>query len=164
MGTGNAYAAKCPKVPAFPRQESSLDELDQPHAVPPSNPLRSMLRLWPVTVVAVALGLAGGLAYDLTLPTSYTAEVRLAVGGQTVAAQAVPGFALASQQLAADFARYVGPQQDSAVLKQALGPRTAEVVSVAASPIPQSNVIRVEVVAHDSQTAVDGAHVVAQSL
>ena len=81
-----------------------------------------------------------------------------------MAAQAVPGFALASQQLAADFARYVGPEQDQMVLKQALGPRTAEVVCVAASPIPESNVIRVEVVAHNSQTAVDGARTVAQSL
>jgi hypothetical protein len=141
-----------------------LDQLNQPYAVPTPSPLRSMLRLWPVTVVAVALGLAGGLAYDLSLPTSYTAEVRLAVGGQTVAAQAVPGFALASQQLAADFSRYVGPQQDSAVLKQALGSRTADVVSVGASPIPESNVIRVEVVAHNSQTAVKGAQSLAQSL
>ena len=129
-----------------------------------SSPLRSMARLWPVTVVLVALGLGAGLAYAGQRPVDYTAEARLAVGGQTVAAQAVPGFALASQQLAADFARYVTPDQDQTVLSQGLGARTAQVVSVAASPIPSSNVIRIEAVAHDQQTATDAAHIVAQSL
>ncbi|BEP13598.1 hypothetical protein acdb102_19090 [Acidothermaceae bacterium B102] len=130
----------------------------------PSSPLRSMARLWPVTFVLVALGLGAGLAYSAQRPVDYTAEARLAVGGQTVAAQAVPGFALASQQLAADFARYVTPDQDQAPLSQGLGARAAQVVSVSASPIPSSNVIRVEAVAHDPQTAADAAHVVAQSL
>ena len=95
-----------------------------------SSPLRSMARLWPVTVVLVAMGLGAGLAYAGQRPVDYTAEARLAVGGQTVAAQAVPGFALASQQLAADFARYVTPDQDQTVLSQGLGARTAQVVSV----------------------------------
>jgi hypothetical protein len=129
-----------------------------------ASPLRSMARLWPVTLVLVAGGLTGGLAYAQQHPVAYTAEARLAVGGQTVAAQAVPGFALASQQLAADFARYVTPQQDQTELQKGLGARAAEVVSVAASPIPSSNVIRVEAVAHDRQTATDAAQLVAQSL
>jgi hypothetical protein len=131
---------------------------------PPSSPLHSMARLWPVTFVLVALGLGAGLGYSAQRPVSYTAEARLAVGGQTVAAQAVPGFALASQQLAADFARYVTPEQDQGVLTQGLGARASQVVTVSASPIPSSNVIRVEAVAHDRQTALDAAHLVAQSL
>ena len=130
----------------------------------PSSPLRSMVRLWPVTLVLVALGLGGGVALAVQRPVDYTAQARLAVGGQTVAAQAVPGFALASQQLAADFARYVTPDQDQAALRQGLGARTSKVVSVSASPIPSSNVILVEAVASDAQTAADAAQLVAQSL
>jgi hypothetical protein len=130
----------------------------------PSSPLRSMVRLWPVTIVLAAACLGAGLAYSTQRPVDYTAEARLAVGGQTVAAQAVPGFALASQQLAADFARYVTPEQDQSELQGGLGSRATQVVSVSASPIPSSNVIRVDAVAHDKRTASDAAQLVAQSL
>jgi hypothetical protein len=115
---------------------------------------RAVLRRWPLAFVLVLLGAVGGAATARAQPTTYTAEERLAVGGGDLAAQAVPGFALASQELASNYARFV----TAAPVLSALPPEAAgRVLTVAASPVPESNVIRVEVRARDAASASVGA-------
>jgi uncharacterized protein involved in exopolysaccharide biosynthesis len=112
------------------------------------------MRHWLLTLVLVVLGALGGAAFSRAQPTTYTAEERLAVGGGDLAAQAVPGFALASQELASNYARFVtaGP------VRSALPAATARrVLTVTASPVPESNVIRVEVTATDPGSATVAA-------
>jgi hypothetical protein len=115
---------------------------------------RAVLRHWFLTFVLVVLGALGGAAVARSQPTTYTAEERLAVGGGDLAAQSVPGFALASQELASNYARFVtaGP------VRSALPPQTAgRVFTITASPVPESNVIRVEATAADAASATMAA-------
>ncbi len=114
----------------------------------------AMRRRWPLTLVLVLLGALGGGIVARSQPTTYTAEQRLAVGGGDLAAQAVPGFALASQELASNYARFVTPGP----VRSALPAETARrVLTVGASPVPESNVIRVEVTATDPGSATAAA-------
>jgi hypothetical protein len=127
-------------------------------------PLSAVRRHKKLSAFVIALGLLVGLGLALALPTSYTAETRLAVGGTSLAATAVPGFALASQELAANYARYVNNAQEQSDLESTLGVREGTVQEVSASPIPASNVVRVEVVASDAAAATRAAAAVANSL
>jgi hypothetical protein len=122
---------------------------------------RGLLRHWFLTLVLVVLGALGGAAVARSQPPTYTAEARLAVGGGDLAAQAVPGFALASQELASNYARFVtvGP------VRSALPPETAQrVLTVAASPVPESNVIRIEATATDGASATAAADLAGRRL
>ncbi len=120
----------------------------------PVSPLTSLLRRWPLVLCLLVLGGALGVGSVLLRPTTYTAEARLAVGGNDLAAQSVPGFALAAQQLASNYARYVDQTADPAALGTAA---PGKVVLITASPIPASSIIRVEV----SATGADLARTVA---
>src|SRR5918911_4044178 len=114
----------------------------------------AMRRRWPLTLVLVVLGALGGAVAARSQPTTYTAEERLAVGSGGLSAQAVPGFALASQELASNYARFVtaGP------VRSALPAQTARrVLTVTASPVPESNVVRVEATATDPAAATVAA-------
>jgi uncharacterized protein involved in exopolysaccharide biosynthesis len=118
-----------------------------------------------LTVVLALCALAAGLGLALMRPTIYTAEARLAVGGNGgLAAESVPGYALASQQLAANYARYVNDAQGQSVLGTDLGSRPGGVLKVSASPIPESNIVRVEVTSPVGSTARDAADAIATSL
>jgi hypothetical protein len=126
--------------------------------------LSAMWRHKKLSALIIALGVILGLGLALVWPTNYTAETRLAVGGTSLAATAVPGFALASQELAANYARYVNNAQEQSDLESTLGVREGTVQEVLASPIPASNVVRVEVVASDAAAATRAAAAVAESL
>lgn len=134
------------------------------HDLPPA-PLAAMARRWWLCVLIAIVGLAAGVLVSRTNTTQYTAETRLVVGSQDLSSYEVPGFALASQQLAADYARYVdnGSVATAQVLR-GLGAPGVSVKSISASPIAQSNVVSVEVVATNRQTAVRAANNVANSL
>lgn len=80
--------------------------------------------------------------------THYTAETRLAVGDGSLPNQAVPGMALASQELAESYARWVN--NTSAV-------EDDSAVQITSSPIPQSAVVRIEATAQTQQAALEGA-------
>ncbi len=117
-------------------------------------PLRAMAARWPVTLVLVLACTGAGVALAQQLPTTYTAEARLAVGGSDLSAQAVPGFALASSEIAANYARFVS----IAPVREGLSPsEQSRLKTVTASPLPDSNVIRVEATATSSATAVRAA-------
>jgi hypothetical protein len=117
-----------------------------------------------IALLLVVLGAAAGMAYTLQTQRIYTAEVRLAVAGESLTAQAVPGFALASQELAANYARYVNNAEAQASLDEDLGIEIGSVREVTASPIPESNVIRIEVTARGEAIAVRAASQIADSL
>jgi len=120
---------------------------------------------WPLAVVLGLVGLlAGAGASWLLLPVHYVGEARVAVGSQTLDARAVAGYSIASQQLASDLARYVNDQQAQNALAPVLGAAASSLSSVAASPIPESSVIRIEVTGTDAAAARQAAGAVAKNL
>lgn len=128
-------------------------------------PVVSLLRRWWLGVLLIILGGAAGLVVALPKATHYTAESRLVVGNQNLSSFQVPGFALAAQELASNYARYVDNSSVvSAGLSKALGPDVKSIVSVSASPIPSSDVVSVEVVAGSQSAARTGAQSVANTL
>lgn len=137
------------------------DAPDQPQ---PMSPLLALGRRWPLALgLTVVCGAAGATAGWL-MPTTYTAETRLAVAGVNLSAQATPGFALASQQLAANYARYVINEQESGSFITALGDEASAVEDVSASPIASSNVIRLVVTGSSSEAVSNAAGIVADRL
>jgi len=120
---------------------------------------------WPLAVVLGLLGLlAGAGASWQLLPVHYVGEARVAVGSQSLDARAVAGYSIASQQLASDLARYVNDQQAQNALAPVLGSAASSLSSVAASPIPESSVIRIEVTGTDAAAARQAASAVAKKL
>ncbi len=111
---------------------------------------RALGRRWPLVTLLVLISTAGGVGLATTRPTLYTAEVRLAVGGTDLAAYAIPGFAAASRELASNYARYVTP---GLVIDTLPNETSSKLVGLGASPVPASNVIRVEATATDARAA-----------
>ena len=109
----------------------------------------------------VIIGLVVGLVLYLTTSSSYTAESRIAVGQETLSAIQVPGYVSATQKLASDYARYV---QDTLSERKRLPDNGRGVQSISASPIPESNIIRVEVRATTAAIATQDVKAVTQSL
>ena len=118
-------------------------------------------RLGVGVVVLPLLGLLAGLGWFLVTPPSYTAESRLAVGEQTVSTIQIPGYVKATEELASNFARYV---EDTPEIRDGLPDGGRGISDISASPIPDSSVIRVEVVAATESAAVSGVNAVSQEL
>lgn len=114
-----------------------------------------------IVLVSGLLGAVVGAGISLTIPVMHTAESRLVVGSQTVEAQSVPGYALATQQLGVTYARL---STAPAVTQAASAGAKGESVSVSVSPIPESAVLRVEVTSASSASAVGAATAAAQAL
>ncbi|WP_298992233.1 hypothetical protein [uncultured Pseudokineococcus sp.] len=148
-----------PNASAAPPDEDELSAERQP--VPPLVALR---RHWALGTVLVLAGTAVGGAVGVLLPDSYTSESRIAVGSNDLAALSVPGYAYAAGQLAASTARYVDNSQALGALEPVLGEDAASVTDVSASPIPASNIIRVEVTAGEEGVATRGAATVTDYL
>lgn len=136
----------------------------EPTGVTSLSPLRSAARHWFVTLLLAAIGLGAGVAYGYTRTDITTAESRVGVGNGGLAAYQVAGFASASVQLASNYSRYVGLAQFLPVLRQGLGAGADHLTSVTASPVPSSNVIRIEVSADQAGVARPAADIVATSL
>jgi len=116
-------------------------------------------------VVLAIVGAAAGFGLSTTHQTQFTAEARLAVGSNSLQAYQVAGFAVASEALAANYARFVsGSPATSQALDDALQARVKEITSIDASPIPDSNVIRIEAGPPSADVARVAADAVAKSL
>lgn len=137
------------------------DTLPEPASV---SPLAALRRHWVLTALLTGLGLLGGLYVGNVRPVMYTAQARLAVGGQGIASFQIPGYALAAQEVAANYARYVGLPQSQATFLTALGADAAKVSTVVGSPIAESNIVLVEVSATDRAVSVRAAAAVAATL
>jgi hypothetical protein len=122
------------------------DRALRPGSAPrPAPPLTALLRLWPVALVLAGAGAFAGVTYAQGQPTTYTAETRLAVGMGDLSSGAIAGFPEAANQLASNYSRYVNDQGLTG---------SSDLAAVAASQIPESNVIRIEAVSTDQRAAV----------
>lgn len=115
---------------------------------------RHRMLILAVTAGAVLIA----LLMSLIRPPVYLAEARLAVGSGQMTALNIPGYPSASQDMASDYARWLDdqPAQDESFPE--------DVLELTASPIIESNIIRVESTAHTEDVAVAGAAHAAQSL
>lgn len=112
-----------------------------------------------VLVVVVALnGLLIGHRYGAM---SFHAETRLMVGEQTISAQAVPGYSLATQQLAENYARLVSSDSVAKSVSQKVSGGDIE---LRATAVASSSVIRIEATANSSARAVSAATAAATGL
>lgn len=141
----------------------TVDDANNGQPTPPS-PLTSMRRHWFTTAVISLVGLAGGVAGAGTQPTLYTAEAQLAVGGQDIANYLVPGFAEAATKIASNYARYVTMANLGDAVTDAVGADKAQITALQGSPIPESNIVRVEVTAETADVARVAAQAVADGL
>lgn len=121
-------------------------------------PLRSLGRHWRLAVLLSIVGLAAGLALASVRPPHYTAEVRLAVDVGDPSAYAIAGFPLASRELAVDYARWV----ENGVADGSL--TNGQSVTITASPVPDTGVVRIEGTSVSEQAALAGARTVGESL
>jgi len=122
----------------------------------PVTPLTALRRHWGIGLVLVIGGTLVGAGVGAALPASYTAESRIAVGSNDLVALSIPGYAYAAGELAASTARYVDNSQALGALAPVLGEDADQITDVTASPIPQSNIIRVEVTAGSEDVATRG--------
>ncbi len=122
-----------------------------------TGPLTSWRRHWVVGLLAALLGAALGLGAAFVLPVTYTAEARVAVGAGDLTSGAIAGFPVAASQLASNYARYVND-------RGVAGTDVPENVTLSASQIPESNVIRIEADSADPAAARDAANRAAQTL
>lgn len=131
----------------------------------PTGVLAALARHWPSATALVLLGTAAGCGWAWRTPDVHTAETRLSVGSQELSAQAVPGYAFALTTLTSNYARYVETTDSvRADLAASLGASARTVSEVTASPIPESNILRIEVEATDPAVAVQAADLVGSNL
>jgi len=147
-----------PVYPEDPPQLNGAEAGSSDTGLERPTPVTSLRRHPRLSVLFCILGLALGGVATLVSPVTYTAESRIAVGGNDLSAQAMPGYALGSQELAASYARYV----NNSAAQAGSNPRAG--VSVAASPIPESNIIRVEGLAPTPAEAVTACQQAAEAL
>lgn len=121
---------------------------------PAPSPLRSLLRQWPLAVALCLVGALLGFVLGGLLPSTKTAEARVAVGPGDMSAGAIAGFPEATREMSEDYARWV----------TSMGNQGQNGAKVSASPVPESNVIRVEAESGDAEQATQAAQQAAQQL
>ncbi|MFT3970643.1 MAG: hypothetical protein QM695_10285 [Micropruina sp.] len=122
-----------------------------------SGPLVAWRRHWIKGVAAALIGTALGVAAGFAMPVTYTAESRVAVGAGDLTSGAVAGFPIAASGLASNYARYIN---DRGIAQTDV----PEDVKLAASQIPESNVVRIEAVSVDAAAATAAANMAADQL
>lgn len=124
--------------------------------IPPLLPLKEYPRL---VALCAAAGLALGLGVAALTPATYTAEARLAVGSGEMSNLNIPGYPTASADMAENYSRWV-------TITGAGGKVIADdgSVKLSASPLPASNVIRLEAKSSDSELALSTADEAADAL
>lgn len=127
-------------------------------------PLRSVGRHWIVATLLTLIGLAAGIGFAGTRPDITTAEARLIVGSQSLKDYQVPGYAYAATQLAGTYSHFVGLPQSRTALNAGLGARAGQVVSVGASPVPETGLVSVQVQATSRATALRATTLAAAQL
>ncbi|MGV8909963.1 MAG: hypothetical protein ACOH1Y_13355 [Propionicimonas sp.] len=120
-------------------------------------PLTAWRHHWILGVIAALLGAALGVGAAFAIPVTYSAESRVAVGSGDLTSGAIAGFPVAASQLASNYARYVNDRGVAAT-------DLPEDVTLSASQIPESNVIRIEVTSADPEAARSAANKAADLL
>lgn len=116
------------------------------------------LRHWILIAVVIGVFVVAALLVSLLRPPVHVAEARLAVGAGQMTALNIPGFPTASEQMASNYARWVGHQGAQGV---GLPEGT---LSLTASPIVESNVLRIEATSRDPETAQEAVSQAAEQL
>jgi uncharacterized protein involved in exopolysaccharide biosynthesis len=129
----------------------------EPFTTTASGPLAAWRRHWPLGVLTALVGAALGLAAAFVVPVTHTAEARVAVGAGDLTSGAIAGFPVAASQLASNYARYVND-------RGVAGTDVPEGVTLSASQIPESNVIRIEAESSDPEAARTAANSAAEML
>jgi uncharacterized protein involved in exopolysaccharide biosynthesis len=129
----------------------------EPFTEAASGPLASWRRHWVLATLVAVLGAGLGATAGFLVPATYTAEARVAVGSGDLTSGAIAGFPVAASQLASNYARYVN-------IRGVAGTDVPENVSLSASQIPDSNVIRIEADSADPAAARAAANTAAQQL
>ncbi len=120
--------------------------------------LTALRRHWMVAALIVLIATLVGAGVALLRPTTYTAETRLAIGRGEMSSLNIPGYPTAAKDMASNYARWVTDQGVA-------GLRTPEgVTSLAASPIPDSSVLRIEAKSADPDQAVKASQMAADAL
>jgi capsular polysaccharide biosynthesis protein len=120
---------------------------------------RGVVALW-----VMAGMLAGGL-YGLLGPGTYTAESRLLVGTFEAPAAAVPGYVLASQTVAGNYARLASSSAVAEKLPTDLSLSPDQISSmVTVTAIPESAIVRVVATSNDAGKARTAAEAMADAL
>lgn len=132
--------------------------LDTPGPGGGREPLSLLLRYWRLLALTTVIGLLLGVAAGAIRPQTYTAESRMAVGSGNLSDLNIPGFPTASAAMAGNYARWVS--NDAAAGTSMPAGTTA----LRASPLPESNVIRIQAEAGEQQVAVDAAQTAATGL
>ena len=122
-----------------------------------AGPLAAWRHHWILGVTSALLGAALGVGAAFVIPVTYTAEARVAVGSGDLTSGAIAGFPIAASQLASNYARYVNDRGVAAT-------DLREDVTLSASQIPESNVIRIEVESADPEAARSSANRAAEML
>jgi len=127
-------------------------------------PLTALRRHVLLAIVIILLCTSAAVAYAASRPRTYTAEARLAVAGTGLNGDNIGSFPLASQEIAADYARYVNNAEEQSQLEEQLGVDEGSISEVKASPIPESNVVRIEASALSRGAAVKAARQIGDTL
>ncbi|MDQ3504060.1 MAG: hypothetical protein M3486_10710, partial [Actinomycetota bacterium] len=128
-------------------------------------PLISSLRHPVLALFPIVALLVLGIGAALGTPAVHTAQAQVLVGRVDVESTAVPGFVAANENLAGLYARIAETSVIAAPVGDALGLSSGQVLSqVAASPIPETSIVRVEASSDNSQDAVVLAAEVADKL
>jgi hypothetical protein len=136
-----------------------------PAPVPSVGPFAAIARHPFLFVLLVLLCTAGGVYVGIKREPMYTAEARLNVGNVDVNSEALPGYVVATQSLAASYSRGIDSQEVVRPVAMALHRSQVDVADhIEASPIPESSVIRVEATALDRDGAVRLVNAASQSL
>lgn len=105
------------------------------------------------------MGAVAGGALATKMPVTHTAELRLAIGTSDLSAQAQSGYALGTQQLASNYARYI----NNSVKTQQLSSKETTAF-IQASPIPESNVVRIEATGESAEASLAAVKTAANDL
>ena len=113
----------------------------------------------------VVAGMLLGAVYSLTSTVTYTAESKLLVGTFEAPASAIPGYVLASETVAANYARLASSTQVIVDLSDKAGLPPDQVVSmVTVTAIPGSAILRVTATSTDADQARTVAEGMADAL
>lgn len=120
-----------------------------------ASPVSALMRRWPLALALIVVCGLAGLVVGTRMTPTYTAEARVAVGPGDMSAGAIAGFPQATRNMAADYSRWVTQQGLVEV---------PEGVALSASPVPESNVIRVIAEGSDETAARSAADAAAKAL
>lgn len=120
--------------------------------------LTALRHHWFAALLITLLVTILGIGAATTRPVVYTGETRLAIGKGAMSALNIPGYPTAAKEMASNYSRWVTDQGTSGIKPP---PGT---ISLSASPIPESSILRIEAKATDPEVATAASQAAADAL